>query len=163
MGARGNSGVILSQLWRGFAHGLDGTKEIDAASLARPVDTLLRVFSMPLVWLGLACYGVTALLWLVILSRLDLSYAYPVVCSSVLLVAFFSGLFLGETITIRTWCATALILVGLVLLASAAGARADEITGYLELVATESTARASASRCECAERWPAGAIATERR
>src|SRR5512146_2489367 len=35
MGARGNSGVILSQLWRGFARGLQDTEVIDGASLVR--------------------------------------------------------------------------------------------------------------------------------
>ena len=35
MGARGNSGVILSQLWRGFARGLQDHDVIDAAGLAR--------------------------------------------------------------------------------------------------------------------------------
>jgi len=35
MGARGNSGVILSQLWRGFARGVDSEEVLDAASLAR--------------------------------------------------------------------------------------------------------------------------------
>jgi uncharacterized protein len=35
MGARGNSGVILSQLWRGFARGLQDHQEIDAAGLVR--------------------------------------------------------------------------------------------------------------------------------
>jgi DAK2 domain fusion protein YloV len=34
MGARGNSGVILSQLWRGFARSLDKRTEVDAAGLA---------------------------------------------------------------------------------------------------------------------------------
>jgi DAK2 domain fusion protein YloV len=34
MGARGNSGVILSQLWRGFARSLDQRHEVDAAGLA---------------------------------------------------------------------------------------------------------------------------------
>lgn len=33
MGARGNSGVILSQLWRGFARALDNLDEIDARVL----------------------------------------------------------------------------------------------------------------------------------
>lgn len=33
MGARGNSGVILSQLWRGFARALDNLEEIDAPIL----------------------------------------------------------------------------------------------------------------------------------
>ncbi len=35
MGARGNSGVILSQLWRGFARGMQDSAIIDAASLVR--------------------------------------------------------------------------------------------------------------------------------
>lgn len=34
MGARGNSGVILSQLWRGFARALHGKEVIDAPTLA---------------------------------------------------------------------------------------------------------------------------------
>jgi hypothetical protein len=34
MGARGNSGVILSQLWRGFARGLQNKEFIDAETLA---------------------------------------------------------------------------------------------------------------------------------
>jgi len=35
MGARGNSGVILSQLWRGIARALDNQEVLDAPSLAR--------------------------------------------------------------------------------------------------------------------------------
>jgi DAK2 domain fusion protein YloV len=35
MGARGNSGVILSQLWRGFAHALDEQETLDGPSLAK--------------------------------------------------------------------------------------------------------------------------------
>jgi DAK2 domain fusion protein YloV len=33
MGARGNSGVILSQIWRGFARALDSLPEMDAATM----------------------------------------------------------------------------------------------------------------------------------
>ncbi|MBM2843495.1 MAG: hypothetical protein HW404_1332 [Anaerolineales bacterium] len=46
MGARGNSGVILSQLWRGFARSLDKKTEIDPAALAEALaearDTAYR-------------------------------------------------------------------------------------------------------------------------
>jgi DAK2 domain fusion protein YloV len=35
MGARGNSGVILSQLWRGFSRGVHGKEILDAATLVR--------------------------------------------------------------------------------------------------------------------------------
>ena len=34
MGARGNSGVITSQIFRGFSQGLEGKKEIDAVELS---------------------------------------------------------------------------------------------------------------------------------
>lgn len=37
-GARGNSGVILSQLFRGFTKGIRDLKELDAVALARAVD-----------------------------------------------------------------------------------------------------------------------------
>ncbi len=38
MGARGNSGVILSQLWRGFARGLDSHETADMRMLAYAID-----------------------------------------------------------------------------------------------------------------------------
>lgn len=34
MGARGNSGVILSQIWRGFAHGVDGRRDLTVETVA---------------------------------------------------------------------------------------------------------------------------------
>lgn len=38
MGARGNSGVILSQIWRGFSRALDGVELLDGPSLVRAFD-----------------------------------------------------------------------------------------------------------------------------
>jgi hypothetical protein len=38
-GARGNSGVILSQIFRGFARGMDGHDTVDAGLLAQALDT----------------------------------------------------------------------------------------------------------------------------
>ena len=51
MGARGNSGVILSQLFRGFARAADGAAEADARELARAlqegVDTAYKAVMKP--------------------------------------------------------------------------------------------------------------------
>jgi len=38
MGARGNSGVILSQLWRGFARAVDDLPEVDAARIVAALE-----------------------------------------------------------------------------------------------------------------------------
>ena len=59
---------------------------------------------------------VAFLAWLLCLARLDLSYAYPVASTSVLLVAAFSIAVLGESVSWRTWLGTLLILLGIVLL-----------------------------------------------
>lgn len=56
------------------------------------------------------------LFWALCLSRLTLSYAYPVASTSVLLIAIFSVVVLGETINPKMWAGTVLILVGIVLL-----------------------------------------------
>jgi DAK2 domain fusion protein YloV len=51
MGARGNSGVILSQLWRGFARALDGVDEMNSSAfamgLAAARDTAYRGVGQP--------------------------------------------------------------------------------------------------------------------
>jgi uncharacterized protein len=38
MGARGNSGVILSQLWRGFARGMDNFEQADVQMIAAAIE-----------------------------------------------------------------------------------------------------------------------------
>ena len=43
MGARGNSGVITSQIFRGFAEGLKGVKELDSVALSRAFNSAKEV------------------------------------------------------------------------------------------------------------------------
>jgi uncharacterized protein len=43
MGARGNSGVILSQILRGFAHGVDGKTRVDAPGVASALQEASNV------------------------------------------------------------------------------------------------------------------------
>ena len=56
--------------------------------------------------------------WLASLTRLDLSYAYPIACGSAVIVAIFSALFLHEPLTLRTIVATMIIVAGTGLLVS---------------------------------------------
>ncbi len=75
-------------------------------------DRLLRSgLAVALLVAGFLC-------WIMCLVKLDLSYAYPIVCTTVLFVALASVIFLGETMTFRGWIATGLVLAGLVLLVS---------------------------------------------
>jgi hypothetical protein len=56
-----------------------GMKEIDTANgiLSNGITSLLHVIFSPLVFSGLTIYGLSTLAWLWILSKVDLSIAYP--------------------------------------------------------------------------------------
>jgi drug/metabolite transporter (DMT)-like permease len=110
--------VVISVLGQvSLKVGMNQVGAIDAGSLARPMETLMQVFSTPLVWLGLSCYGVSALLWLVVLSRLDLSYAYLMLASMYVLIPLVSWLFLGERIPPMRWLGMVVVVLGVVIVA----------------------------------------------
>jgi drug/metabolite transporter (DMT)-like permease len=107
---------VLGQL--SLKVGMNQVGAIDARSLAQPMDTLVRVFSTPLVWLGLSCYGISAMLWLVVLSHLDLSYAYLMLASMYVLIPLVSRLFLGEHIPPMRWVGMVVVVVGVMIVAT---------------------------------------------
>jgi drug/metabolite transporter (DMT)-like permease len=65
---------------------------------------------------GLSFVAATGL-WLLALSKLDISYAYPLLSSSFVFVAIMSRIFLNEAISWRRWLAILVICVGVVLIA----------------------------------------------
>ena len=87
----------------------DGT--FSAADLKEFLDTGTLVSGMT----SLLLLIVGFVLWVSALTKLPLSYAYPIACSSVLLVAYLSALLLGETVTPRIYMGTLLVLAGIVL------------------------------------------------
>ena len=66
--------------------------------------------------LGLACFGLSSLFWLVVLSRLPLSTAYPFVALSYLIILGFSTIVLHERPPMLTWGGAALIMTGIVMI-----------------------------------------------
>jgi multidrug transporter EmrE-like cation transporter len=61
---------------------------------------LLPMIFQPFVFMGIACFAVSSVFWLVVLSRIELSLAYPLVSIGYIVVALFSSVFFGETITL---------------------------------------------------------------
>ena len=96
---------------------------LSAANLpAEPVARLLLVLRSPWVLLGLMMYGIGALSWVVVLSRLDLSIAYPFLALNFVLVALISWLLLGESIPGLRWVGIGCICVGIFLIARSTAA-----------------------------------------
>ncbi len=100
--------------------GMTSVGRLGAGALQQPVQTVLAIASTPVVWLGLACYGFGAVLWLVVLSRLDLGYAYPLLALSYILIPLLAHFLLGETIPPLRWVGIAVIFIGVVIVARTA-------------------------------------------
>jgi multidrug transporter EmrE-like cation transporter len=84
-----------------------------------PITELLpRLFSIlfqPFVFLGIALYGLSSIFWLVVLSRIELSLAYPIVSISYVIVALFSFFVFKESVSLIRWMGILTILLGVIL------------------------------------------------
>lgn len=86
-------------------------RSVAADGLLPLVAEVLTTWQVPL---GLAFFGVSSVCWLVTLSRIELSVAYPVVSLGYVLILVFSYTVLGERPSAVTWVGAALVVVGIV-------------------------------------------------
>jgi drug/metabolite transporter (DMT)-like permease len=89
-----------------------GTVPLD---LKDPVDVLRRVVTNPSVMLGLGIFVLSAAAWLVVLSRASLSFAYPFVSLTYVLILLFDRFVLDVQVSPLRWAGVAFIMVGIVL------------------------------------------------
>ena len=87
---------------------------------ARAGHVWLRPLRQPLVLAGMATQVVLTCLWLVVLSHIDVSLAFPVLALSYVVVVAYSAVSMDEVVGKRRWCGVALIVAGVGVLAWAA-------------------------------------------
>ncbi|MGQ9778416.1 MAG: EamA family transporter [Bacillota bacterium] len=87
-------------------------QELFAASPWRFVMTVAR---SPFILIGIGLYALSMLLWLLVLSRVDLSLAYPMLALGYVGVLLVSKFALQEEIPAMRWLGTGLIVLGVVL------------------------------------------------
>ena len=83
-----------------------------------PAQIALSIGTSPPVIAGLACFGLSAILWLFVLSRVPLSSAYPFVSLGILVTVLASWLLLGETISLAKIGGVGFIIGGILLVAA---------------------------------------------
>jgi multidrug transporter EmrE-like cation transporter len=69
---------------------------------------------------GMTCYAVSIGVWLVVLSKTEVSAAYPLLSIGYVITALVGFFFLGENVTLMRVAGIAVICVGLVLIAHSA-------------------------------------------
>jgi drug/metabolite transporter (DMT)-like permease len=83
--------------------------------LAAPVTTFRRVATNVSVVAGLLIFVVSAAAWLVVLSKVSLSFAYPFVSLTYVLILVFDRFALHQGVSGLRWAGVALIIAGIVL------------------------------------------------
>ncbi len=84
--------------------------------LGDPVETLRRVVTNVSVLGGLGMFVLSAAVWLVVLSRVSLSFAYPFASLTYVLILLFDRFVLGDQVYALRWAGVMLIVVGIVLI-----------------------------------------------
>ncbi len=84
------------------------------------LNYLLKIIQNPQVMIGLLFYGISALLWLIVLSKEELSLVYPMVAFSYVITVILSMLILKEAIPPLRWLGLSIICLGIFLIAKSA-------------------------------------------
>jgi drug/metabolite transporter (DMT)-like permease len=114
--------ILLSVSLSGFAQvafklGVSSTAT-RAAMADGSIPSLLLTFAQsPAIIAGLAMYGIGTLIWLNVLSRMDLSQAYPFVGLSFLITALLGYFLFHEPFHPGRLAGTALVIAGVILVA----------------------------------------------
>jgi drug/metabolite transporter (DMT)-like permease len=96
-----------------------GTNKLGAIELTAQnwFQTGLKVATQLPILAGLACYAISVVVWIIGLSRTDVTLAYPLNALGYLAVPLGAWLFLGEVVSPQRMLAIGVIMVGVALLA----------------------------------------------
>jgi len=87
--------------------------EFSSRRIINVLKFILKLILLPKVWLALMFSTLSLCIWLIVLSKADLNFAFSVDSMHYIFIAFASGLFLKEKVGTMRWAGTLLIVVGI--------------------------------------------------
>ena len=112
------SGVLLNAcaqlLLKAGTNALGGAIHL---TMSNWFETFIKVATQLPILGGLACYGISLVVWIIGLSRTDVTIAYPMLSLGYVVSAFGAWMFLGEAVSPQRLVAIGVIVIGVVLLA----------------------------------------------
>jgi drug/metabolite transporter (DMT)-like permease len=92
--------------------GVSGARMQQALGADSMSSFLLRAILSPTVLVGLGLYALSTVLWLLVLAKSDVSYAYPFVSLGFVFTALYASLAMHEPMAVGRAGGIALIVVG---------------------------------------------------
>ncbi len=96
--------------------GMNKIGPVSLNSFGSIVNLFINVFKSPMVLIGLFCYVISAAIWLVVISAVDLSFAYPFIGLTYVLILIVSKFILKEDVNPIRWAGAAIITIGVIVL-----------------------------------------------
>jgi drug/metabolite transporter (DMT)-like permease len=87
---------VIGQLLLKYGMSRLGNFQLSAQVLPQ---VFLKAFLSPYILLGLGCYVTGFLIWLIVLAKAEVSYAYPLISLGYVLTAVMGWWLLGENVT----------------------------------------------------------------
>jgi multidrug transporter EmrE-like cation transporter len=110
-------GVLLNAVAQLALKGSVKDTGVIELSLAQAGPVALRLAAEPWLWVGLTCYGVSVIVWILALSRVDVSIAYPMLSIGYIVNALAAWALFGEALTVSRAVGIAVIILGVFILA----------------------------------------------
>ena len=97
-----------------------GMSKMGNFSLSLPAlsSVFLRAATNPFVVLGLCCYGMGFMVWLIVLAKAEVSYAYPMISLGYVFTAILAWQLFGEHVTAFRMVGILITCVGVFLIAT---------------------------------------------
>ena len=92
--------------------GMNEVGEINSNSIKTPVTLIRQLLTTPAVLAAIPVYAISNIGWLIVLSRLNLSVAYPFLASLYIFIPVLSMVFLSESLTLQHWVGILVIGMG---------------------------------------------------
>ncbi|GBR75456.1 transporter EamA family [Candidatus Termititenax persephonae] len=105
---------VVGQLF--LKKGMSLVGQFDFGLAAQIVPQFVRAFTNPWVLAGFIFYFVSSLFWMIVLSRVDLSFAYPLLSLGYAVVLLASFFFFREPVSAVRWLGVLVIMLGVTLI-----------------------------------------------
>ena len=92
------------------------TDKLSPESFSLNGPSFKALVAQPFVWGGLFLFGISAMVWLVVLSRASLSFAYPFASLTYVLILIFDQFVLKDEVPPLRWGGVAFIGIGIFLI-----------------------------------------------
>ncbi len=93
-----------------------GSFKFDSMTINAMVPQFIKAFANLWVILGFALYFISSIFWMVVLSKVQLSVAYPLLSLGYIFVLLASWLLFKEPVTVIRWVGVLIIITGVSLI-----------------------------------------------